>query len=85
MLTTQADQETVRKALGYKASDFIRKDATIAHITERLNGNLAQPVLSGGSSDRPEAAAIVRGCRKYHPDQTGPYAWSSPAKSLSGW
>lgn len=37
MLTTQADKDTVSKALGFGANDFLRKDATIAHITERLN------------------------------------------------
>lgn len=37
MLTTQADKDTVSKALGFGANDFLRKDATIAHITERLS------------------------------------------------
>ena len=41
MLTTQSDQETVRKALGFKANDFIRKDAPLAEIIERLGKHLA--------------------------------------------
>ncbi len=36
MLTTQADKDTVSQALGFGANDFLRKDATIAHITQRL-------------------------------------------------
>ena len=36
MLTTQTDQDTVRKALKYKVLDFIRKDAPLPQITERL-------------------------------------------------
>jgi|APSaa5957512622_1039677.scaffolds.fasta_scaffold293441_1 CheY-like chemotaxis protein len=36
MLTTQTDQDTVRSALKYKVLDFIRKDAPLPQITERL-------------------------------------------------
>ena len=41
MLTTQSDQDTVRKALSFKANDYIRKDAPLAEITERLRKHLA--------------------------------------------
>ncbi|MFH1568576.1 MAG: response regulator [Gemmatimonadota bacterium] len=40
MLTTQADKETVRTALSHKANDFIRKDASIPVIAERLRLHL---------------------------------------------
>ena len=55
MLTTQADKETVKTALTHGARDFLRKDATIAHITERLQFHLqaeAAPEAAQGPEDR---------------------------------
>ena len=40
MLTSQSDQETVRKALSFKANDYIRKDAPLEEIVERLSKHL---------------------------------------------
>ena len=53
MLTTQADKETVSKALGFGANDFLRKDATITHITDRLSAHLdaVRESASGASHD----------------------------------
>ena len=79
MLTTQVDTETVRTALTHKANDFIRKDASIPRITERLQSHLqAEKRGSGAAAQQqapnPELAErIVQGCRKYHPRKKGPY------------
>lgn len=53
MLTTQADKETVQTALQHGARDFLRKDATIAHITERLRFHLG----IGGAAPAPTPPA----------------------------
>ena len=79
MLTTQADKETVSKALGFGANDFLRKDATIAHITERLSvhveaaKNPVQNVVEEGGPDPSEAVRdLLQGSRQ--PGQgKGPY------------
>ncbi|MEW6754260.1 MAG: response regulator [Candidatus Latescibacterota bacterium] len=52
MLTTQADKDTVRTALAHRANDFIRKDASIPVIAERLRAH-----LQSGRPARTRAAA----------------------------
>ena len=79
MLTTQADKDTVSKALGFGANDFLRKDATIAHITERLSVHLeslrsaAQRANEESNSSPPEIVRdLLQGSRQ--PGQgLGPY------------
>jgi len=79
MLTTQVDTETVRTALTHKANDFIRKDASIPRITERLQSHLQGEKRGSEVAAQPQAASaelaeqIIQGCRKYHPRKTGPY------------
>jgi peptidylprolyl isomerase len=84
MLTTQVDAETVRSALTHKATDFVRKDASIPVIAERL-GRYLEPGQEQQDRDEPPdaelAGAIVRGCRKFRPKESGPYVvcYEAPA------
>ena len=85
MLTTQVDTETVRTALKYRANDFIRKDATIPKIMERLQAALQ---LTTQAEEKPRQAEenprqadpkaelahqILLGYRKRDPRAEGPY------------
>ncbi len=76
MLTTQVDTETVRTALAHRATDFIRKDASIPRIAERLRRYLEdEPAIAVAppSANRRDGGTILQGCRKYHPREQGPY------------
>jgi CheY-like chemotaxis protein len=76
MLTTQVDTETVRTALAHHATDFIRKDASLPRIAERLRRYLEGAVEPPGLTPavaRRDGAAILQGCRRYHPGEPGPY------------
>ena len=78
MLTTQVDTETVRTALKYRANDFIRKDATLPKIMERLQAALQ---LTMQAEEKPRqtdqrtelAHRILLGYRKRDPRAQGPY------------
>lgn len=76
MLTTQVGTDVVRTSLSHGATDFIRKDASIPKITERLKGYL-QAKKKKEAVDQPLdsrlAESIIKGCRKYHPLEKGPY------------
>lgn len=86
MLTTQVDTETVRTALKYRANDFIRKDASIPKIVERLQAALRLISQTGEKPRQAEKAAprqtdpraalahrILLGYRKRDPRAEGPY------------
>ena len=76
MLTTQVDTETVRTALRHKATDFIRKDASIPKIAERLKRYLQAERKHEADAPPPDvtlAESIIKGCRKFHPREQGPY------------
>ncbi len=78
MLTTQSDTETVRSALTHKATDFIRKDASIPRIAERLRGYLEGAGIKGAAGSpaggEAQAAAFFRGRRHHRPQDHGLYA-----------
>ena len=85
MLTTQVDTETVRTALKYKANDFIRKDATLPKIMERLQAALRLTTQAEKKPRQMEekprqtdpkaelAHRILLGYRKRDPRAEGPY------------
>lgn len=76
MLTTQVGTDIVRTALTHGATDFIRKDASIPKITERLKGYLEaekKKEVATPPLDSRLAETIIKGCRKYHPLEKGPY------------
>jgi|APSaa5957512622_1039677.scaffolds.fasta_scaffold21132_2 peptidylprolyl isomerase len=72
MLTTRNNKQDIISAVKAGVNNYVTKPCKPSQLKEKIDKAILQQV--GKKVDHTEVAeGIIRGCRKYHPTQKGPY------------